>query len=207
MTVHTCEQCGTKTQEFGDVDGAIVCGKCLGWYTAEPAKYRVLQIKDYAWTEVGTSPSLNDAAEYAQTIDGFVKIVGPEGEWQVGKTPTDQELLNRVHAEDVATLREFVASIPVLAEREWKVIPSFGLATDTGEQFDRKATRRAINTEWRRGFHDRLDAEYHRNDTTIYFQFCTSSKRYAQVSVVCLDGKTWLERLHALRTLLTTESC
>jgi len=28
----TCEFCEKVTDEFGDVEGAIVCGDCLGWY-------------------------------------------------------------------------------------------------------------------------------------------------------------------------------
>lgn len=31
-----CELCGCECDEFGDVNGAIVCGKCLGWYGDVP---------------------------------------------------------------------------------------------------------------------------------------------------------------------------
>lgn len=32
----TCELCGKEcNDEFGDVDGAIVCATCLGWYVID----------------------------------------------------------------------------------------------------------------------------------------------------------------------------
>ena len=41
----SCELCGEaiKNGEFGDVDGAIVCPKCLGWYDTEPDP----EVKDF----------------------------------------------------------------------------------------------------------------------------------------------------------------
>lgn len=36
---YSCELCGKELKEedeWGDVDGAIVCADCLGWYGTEP---------------------------------------------------------------------------------------------------------------------------------------------------------------------------
>lgn len=37
LVEYNCEVCGTSCgDQFGDVNGAIVCGKCLGQYGGEP---------------------------------------------------------------------------------------------------------------------------------------------------------------------------
>jgi len=38
MSTYVCELCGEPvSDEFGDVNGSIVCPKCLGWYGTDPA--------------------------------------------------------------------------------------------------------------------------------------------------------------------------
>ena len=37
MKTFCCDYCGNEcSDEFGDVEGAIVCPDCLGWYGSEP---------------------------------------------------------------------------------------------------------------------------------------------------------------------------
>jgi hypothetical protein len=55
---HTCEICAVKTDSFGDLQGSIICGDCLGWNPDKPmaphVKELLIDVEEDDWPKSPT---------------------------------------------------------------------------------------------------------------------------------------------------------